>query len=273
MILQVDGVVFRYKSDPVLMDITFGVDPGETVMILGPNGAGKSTLLRCLNALLHPHAGEVLLNGRCLRNLSGPEVARTLGYVPQRCEPNRLTAFDAILLGRRPHIRWKVADRDLQIVDAIIRNLGMEELALRYLDEMSGGEIQKVTIARALAQDPQVLLLDEPTSSLDLKNQVEILDLLHHIVRGHGMAAVLTLHDLNTAFRYGDRFLFMKDGKIVHAIRREEVTRDVIEEVYGLPVELEFIRGIPVVLPGGPWNGSPCVDETRQEPKVPALSA
>ena len=254
MILQVNGVTFRYRSRAVLDDVCFRVGAGETVMILGPNGVGKSTLLKCLNALLHPQGGEILLNGQRLSELQGPEIARTLGYVPQRSEPQRLTAFDAILLGRRPHIRWKVSRKDLEIVEAIIRNLAMEVLSLRYLDEMSGGEIQKVTIARALAQEPEVLLLDEPTSSLDLKNQVEILDLLHHIVKGHGMAAVLTLHDLNTAFRYGDRFLFMSGGRILHALYREEVTADVIEEVYGLPVQLEFVRGIPVVLPAGPGD-------------------
>ncbi len=252
MILQVKDITFRYKSRAVLEDVKFRVGAGETVMILGPNGVGKSTLLRCLNALLRPDGGEILLGGKHLREMDGSEIARTLGYVPQRCETHRLTAFDAILLGRRPHIRWKVSRRDLEIVDAIIRNLDLEDLSLRYLDEMSGGEIQKVTIARALAQEPEVLLLDEPTSSLDLKNQVEILDLLHHIVKGHGMAAVLTLHDLNTAFRYGDRFLFMSGGKIVHALYREEVTAQVIEEVYGLPVDLEFVRGIPIVLPAGP---------------------
>lgn len=270
MILQVNGVTFRYRSRAVLDDVCFRVGAGETVMILGPNGVGKSTLLRCLNALLHPQKGEILLNGQRLCKLKGPEIARTLGYVPQRCEPQRLTAFDAILLGRRPHIRWKVSQKDLEIVDAIIRNLAMEDLSLRYLDEMSGGEIQKVTIARALAQEPDVLLLDEPTSSLDLKNQVEILDLLHHIVKGHGMAAVLTLHDLNTAFRYGDRFLFMSGGKILHALYREEVTSEVIQEVYGLPVQLEFIRGIPVVLPAGPGDHE---HKESQQPRSEVLTA
>nr|HPI98333.1 ABC transporter ATP-binding protein [Synergistales bacterium] len=125
----------------------------------------------------------------------------------------------------------------------------LEDLALRSLDEMSGGEIQKVSIARALVQEPRVLLLDEPTSSLDLKNQVEVMELLDHIVRGHGLAAVITMHDLNTAFRFGHRFLFMKGGRIAYALDREDVTASVIEDVYGIRVELVFVGDIPVVVP------------------------
>ncbi len=133
-------------------------------------------------------------------------------------ETGRLTAFDAVLLGRRPpHIRWDVTEKDLKIVDSVFKLLSMENLRLSYIDEMSGGELQKVAIARSLVQEPKVLLLDEPTSSLDLKNQVEILATIRQIVLDHKIAAVMTMHDLNQALRYADRFILLKGGK-VHAL-------------------------------------------------------
>jgi iron complex transport system ATP-binding protein len=122
----------------------------------------------------------------------------------------RLTVFDAVLLGRRPHLGWTVERRDLEKVESVLETLSLEKFALRYLDELSGGEFQKVLLARALVQEPRVLLLDEPTSSLDLKNQLDMLATLQRVVRGHNVAALLSLHDLNTAFRFADRLLFLR---------------------------------------------------------------
>ncbi len=252
MILDVEGLRFHYGSDTVLEDVTFSARRGEMVMVLGPNGAGKSTLLRCLDGLASPAAGSILLDGRSLTSFDGPERARAVGYVPQRPETARLTAFDAVLLGRRPHFGSAVTDEDLRRVDAVFRTLAMEGLALRPIDAMSGGELQKVTLGRALAQEPSLLLLDEPTSSLDLKNQVEILSLLRHIAKGHDMAVVATLHDLNLAFRFGDRFLFLKRGKIVEAIDDlSRVTSSLVESVYDLPVDVARHGELPVVIPRG----------------------
>ncbi|PKL60410.1 MAG: iron ABC transporter ATP-binding protein, partial [Methanomicrobiales archaeon HGW-Methanomicrobiales-4] len=187
------------------------------------------------------------------------EIARRAGYVPQRVETGRLTAFDAVLLGRRPHIKWDVTTRDLSIVDAIFTRLSMEHLRLSYIDEMSGGELQKIAIARALVQEPRILLLDEPTSSLDLKNQVEILSTIVSIVREHGIAAVMTMHDLNQALRYADRFIFLKNGTIHFQGDRNSVTPEVIEEVYGLPVVMGTIEGITCIIPG--YTGGEMIQE------------
>ncbi|HNV39025.1 MAG TPA: ABC transporter ATP-binding protein, partial [Methanoculleus sp.] len=204
MILEVDGVAFTYRSAPVIREVTFGVRPHQILAILGPNGVGKTTLLKCMNAILKPKAGSIFVDEIDLLRADRMEIARKVGYVPQRCEAGRLTAFDAILLGRRPHIRWDVTEADLRIVEAAIRMLDLEALSLRYIDEMSGGELQKVSIARALVQEPRVLLLDEPTSSLDLKNQLEILGIVRSVVTDHDVAAVMTMHDLNMALRYAD---------------------------------------------------------------------
>ncbi len=252
MILDVEGLFFRYGSESVLDEVTFSARRGEVLMILGPNGAGKSTLLRCLDGLARPSRGVILLDGKALAAFDGPDLARSVGYVPQRPETAGLIAFDAVLLGRRPHFGRHPAEEDLRRVDAVFRTLAMEHLALRPLEAMSGGELQKVILARALAQEPSLLLLDEPTSSLDLKNQVEILSLLRRIARGHDMAVVASLHDLNQAFRFGDRFLFLKEGRIVEAMEdRSRLSAELVEEVYGLPVDVTRHGGLPVVIPRG----------------------
>ena len=249
MILDVDGVAFTYRSAPVIQDVTFDLRPKQILAILGPNGVGKTTLLKCMNAILRPKTGSIMVEELDLLTADRMEIARRMGYVPQRSEAGRLTAFDAILLGRRPHIRWDVTEADLRIVEAAIRMLRLEELALRYIDEMSGGELQKVSIARALVQEPRGLLLDEPTSSLDLRNQIDILEIVRSVVAGHDVAAVMTMHDLNMALRYADRFIFLKGGTICAAGGSEVVTAETIETVYGVPVTVEQYNGFQVVVP------------------------
>lgn len=252
MILSVDEVRFLYRNHEVLTEIAFTIKSGEIVAILGPNGVGKTTLLKCLNRILRPKGGSILLDGKQLVTLDMMEIARLVGYVPQRVETGRLTAFDAVLLGRRPHIGWDTTEKDLKIVDAIFRRLSMEHLRLVYIDEMSGGELQKVAIARALVQEPKVLLLDEPTSNLDMKNQVNILSIITQIVREHHIAAVMTMHDLNQALRYADRFIFLKNGTVHMHGNQEVVTPQMIEEVYGLPVIIGELGGVRCVVPGEP---------------------
>ncbi|NLX48915.1 MAG: ABC transporter ATP-binding protein [Methanospirillum sp.] len=252
MILSVEELRFLYRNREILNEIAFTIDQGEIVAILGPNGVGKTTLLRCLNRILHPERGSILLDGEDLRDLSTMEIARRVGYVPQRVETGRLTAFDAVLLGRRPHIGWDTTETDLRIVDAAFRRLSMEHLRMSYIDEMSGGELQKIAIARALVQEPKILLLDEPTSNLDMLNQVNILSTIAHIVQEHGIAAVMTMHDLNHAIRYADRFIFLKDGTVHTHGGHEVVTAEVIEEVYGIPVTIGELAGVRCVVPGEP---------------------
>lgn len=249
MILDVDGVAFTYRSAPVIQEITFGLRPHQILAILGPNGVGKTTLLKCMNAILRPKAGSIIVEDLDLLTADRMEIARRMGYVPQRCEAGRMTAFDAILLGRRPHIQWNISEADLRTVEAAIRMLHLEDLSLRYIDEMSGGELQKVSIARALVQEPRVLLLDEPTSSLDLRNQIDILEIVRSVVAAHDVAAVMTMHDLNMALRYADRFIFLKDGVIHAAGGPEVVTAETIEAVYGVPVAVERYNGFHVVVP------------------------
>lgn len=247
--LEVNGLNFSYGGHHVLADMNFQVERGELLAILGPNGAGKTTLLKCLNAIHKPRGGTVMIQDTSVFDLGPDDIAKLLGYVPQRVEAARLTVFDTILMGRKPHIKWKVRDHDIKIVDAAIKRLSLEDLSLRYIDRLSGGELQKVSIARALVQEPEVMLLDEPTSSLDLKNQLDILRMVRNVVTGHRVSAVMTMHDLNTALRYADKFLFLKDGGIRSCGGPECVTAEIIEEVYGVPVEIESRKGKPVIHP------------------------
>ncbi len=249
MNLSVGELRFLYRNREVLREVSCTIEPGEIVSVLGPNGVGKTTLLKCLNRILKPKSGAIYLGEENLTGLHTMEIARRIGYVPQRVETGRLTAFDAVLLGRRPHIGWDITTKDLKIVDAVFQRLSMEHLRLCYIDEMSGGELQKIAIARALVQEPKILLLDEPTSNLDLKNQVEILDVIARVVREHGIAAVMTMHDLNQALRFSDRFVFLKDGRVHLFGTGDDVTPGVIEEVYGIPVIIGEIGGVRCIVP------------------------
>lgn len=249
MILRVNDVHFDYKSRKVLNGVELSVNQGEILAIMGPNGVGKSTLLKCMDMILKPTAGSVFVNDSDLAVLSNQEIAQKIGYVSQRNDVSRTTVFDAVLLGRKPHIGLRVSENDYKIVDAALKRFNLEDMQLRKIDEMSGGELQKVCICRAIAQEPSVLLLDEPTSSLDLHNQLEILKIIRNVTVGHNTATVLTMHDLNLALRFADKFVFMKDGIIHDACDATGVTPEMIENIYGVKVHIEYFNGIPYIIP------------------------
>lgn len=248
--LEINNLEFSYRSSrKILEKIEFDVENGECVAILGNNGAGKSTMLKCLNKIIAPQKGTVAVNGTDLLQLSRLEIAKNTAYVAQKNEGSRITVYDAILLGRKPFIKLSPTKRDYEIVEGIIEKLNLEDMALRLIDELSGGELQKVMIARALAQEPKVLLLDEPTSSLDLKNQIEVLQLLQKITRENQIAVVIVIHDLNLALRYCDRFLFLKDSSVFCYGGMEVMTSENISEVYQVPVAVEHYQNQSIVIP------------------------
>lgn len=249
MILQVEGLEFSYNSHPVLKEIKFSLERGQTLGLLGVNGAGKSTLLKCLNRILKPQRGVVMLGPDDLNTVSRDLIARTIGYVPQRHGYEQLTVFDAVLLGRKPHIKWQATEHDMAVVEQVIASMRLTHLAMRPVESLSGGESQKVVIARALAQEPEVLLLDEPTSSLDLRNQMEVMALVKAAVKERNLAAVISMHDLNLAFRHLEQVLLLKDGA-VHAIATpDDIQPETIREVYGVEVVLSRVLGHPIVIP------------------------
>ena len=249
MILEMSGVKFAYNGRPILKDVRLTVDQGEMLVILGPNGVGKTTLLRCINAILKSGAGTIMVEGRNVLKMTPSAIARRMGYVAQYQAKNRMTAYDAILMGRKPHIRFTTSKKDLQMVDDTIKALGLENLAMRHIDQMSGGELQKVAVGRALVQEPRLMLLDEPTSSLDLKNTMNILNLIKKVVTTYRLGAVMTMHNLNSALRFADKFVFLKDGIIHSAGRIKDITEDMIREVYDIPVEILYHKDRPLVVP------------------------
>ncbi len=248
--LEARGITFGYKQRPVLREIDLHVRDGEFFSILGINGAGKSTLLKCMLGILRPQKGKVLVDGMDSAGLNRREMAKRVAYVAQQVKDTlRMTVFDAVLMGRRPHITWGVTERDLRVVEEVMESLKMDDLALRFTDELSGGEFQKVVIARALAQQPKVLLLDEPTSNLDLKSQLEVMRIVKDAVRERKIAAVMAIHDVNLALRFSDRFMLLHEGGVLACGDQEVIHPDNIEKTYGVKVSVCQVDGVRMIVP------------------------
>lgn len=249
--VEVKGVTFAYKpgTGNVLEDVSFAVGQNQCIAVLGNNGAGKSTLLKCINGICPPLRGEVLVGGSSVSGMTRNETARNISYVAQNNISLNMTVFDAILLGRKPYITWDATSQDMHIVHGIIKKMQLEDFALRSVAELSGGERQKVMLARALAQEPKLLLLDEPTSNLDPRNQHEVLRMVKIIAREHNISVVIVIHDLNLAIRYCDRFLFLKDSRVFAYGGLESMTPENIEEVYQIHVHIIEHMDVPVVVP------------------------
>lgn len=248
--IQVDDLSFSYTHHrQILNQVGFQAEPGHCVAILGNNGAGKSTMIKCIDRILKPDGGVVRVDDRDVGQLTRQEMARDMAYVSQKNDSCRFTVYDAVLLGRKPYITLSPTDRDHEIVSQIIEQMGLKPFELRYLDELSGGELQKVMLARALAQQPKVLMLDEPTSNLDLRNQYEVMAMVQKIARASDLCVIIVIHDLNLALRYCDRFLFIKDSKVYSYGGAETVNCDSIREVYGMEVVIQEVAGFPTVVP------------------------
>lgn len=248
--MVVEGLNFSYPCGrQILRNISFSAGSGDFVAILGNNGAGKSTLLKCFDHMLRPQSGSVLVDGTDLLKLSLAELARQVAFVTQGASSARLTVYDMLLLGRKPYLKWGITQRDHGLVTDMLRRMGLEHLSMRYLDQLSGGEQQKVLLARALVQEPRLLLLDEPTSNLDLRNQYEVLGLVREMCRERSITAVVVIHDLNLALRFCDRFLFLHGGTVFASGDASVVSPENIRAVYGIDAAVETVCGRPVVIP------------------------
>lgn len=246
--IEIKNISFSYGKQVILDDVSFTAQSGECVGILGNNGAGKSTLITCINRIRTPQRGKVIIDGKPVQQMSRNEMARTIAYVAQKNEMSHATVFDCVLLGRKPYIKWGVSQEDIDLCEAMIRRVGMENFQVRSLDELSGGELQKVMLARALVQQPKVLLLDEPTSNLDPRNQYEMMALVQEIAREQGITVLIVIHDLNLALRYCDRFYFLKDQQGYSYGGIETVTEEAIQTVYGIRAEIAEVNGKKVVV-------------------------
>ncbi|NPV30310.1 MAG: ABC transporter ATP-binding protein [Firmicutes bacterium] len=252
--LEVKDVEFSYACDPVIQGVCLSVSEGEVLCIVGPNGAGKSTLLKCIDRILFPQKGTILLDGLNLKEMKRLEVARKMGYIPQRALlAFPVTVFEVVLMGRHPHAGWKTSERDIEKVLEVLQLLKIEDLAMRDINELSGGQQQNVFFAKALAQEPEVLLLDEPTSNLDIKHQLEVMEIIKSAVKERGITAIISLHDLNLAARYSDKVILMKEGGIFAAGEpRSVLTRENIKFVYGVEVIVVEEFDVPWIIPLAP---------------------
>ena len=255
--LRVDNLTLGYRDRVVIEGLDLLVPTGKVTAVVGANACGKSTLLRSMSRLLTPREGQVLLDGRQVHRIPAKELARTLGLLPQSpLAPDGITVSDLVGRGRHPHqrllSRWSAEDDEA--VAAALEATEIVDLADRPVDELSGGQRQRVWIAMALAQRTDVLLLDEPTTFLDVSHQVEVLDLLTDLNRDRGTTIVMVLHDLNLAARYADQLIAMADGR-VHAAGdpHEVLTEDVVRAVFGLEstVIVDPVSGRPLMLPIG----------------------
>jgi iron complex transport system ATP-binding protein len=236
--LRAEGVAFSYNHKPILDGIDLDLRPGEMVGLIGPNGAGKSTLVKLLSRALNPQRGRVWLDGHALNAFKQDEVARRIAVVPQVFEmPVGFTAFEIVLMGRTPHLGMLKSEsaRDLEIARAAMQATGTAHLAERAINHLSGGERQRVVIARALAQEPEILLLDEPTAHLDVAHQIEVMEIARRLKRERALAILGVFHDVNLAAQYCDRIVMLKDGR-VFAIGSPNavITRDALRAVYGV---------------------------------------
>lgn len=256
MKLEVLDVSFSYNQHLALEDISVTVEKGSIVSLVGPNGSGKTTLIKCINRILKPNTGSITIDERDIKEMKLVELAKTFGYVPQvQVSFFPFTVFDAVLLGRRPYIKWGVRSSDKEIVSKLLAQVGIEHLAFRHFNELSGGERQKVVISRALAQEPDILLLDEPTSSLDIKHQLEILDIVKSIAEEKDVTVIISIHDLNLASRFSDKIILMNKGKVFANKTPEEViTVENIRKVFGVDVKIDDFSGKPYTIPITPIN-------------------
>ncbi|MDZ4655096.1 MAG: ABC transporter ATP-binding protein [Coriobacteriia bacterium] len=249
--LELRNVGFEYKGGHrALSGVDLSLTCGGIVSIVGPNGSGKTTLLRCIDNLIHAE-GEILLNDRRISDMTTREIARSIGYVPQSFTGSfPVTVFDMVLLGRKPYVGWSPSDDDLRIVSENIARLDLSEFTLRDVNQLSGGERQKVLIARALSQEPNVLLLDEPTSNLDIRHQLGVMRHLREIVVGKGLLALMAIHDLNLASQYSDYVVMMHGGQVYAQGSPNEVfTRENIQTTYGVDVAIHQHGDIRHIVP------------------------
>ncbi|MEV0259472.1 ABC transporter ATP-binding protein [Streptomyces sp. NPDC050732] len=263
--LSARELTLAYEDHTVVDGLDLVIPDGKVTVIVGPNACGKSTTLRALGRLLKPKNGAVLLDGASLAELPTKKIAQQIGLLPQTpVAPEAITVADLVARGRQPHQRWwqQWSDADERAVTEAMERTDVTALAERSVDELSGGQRQRVWIAMAIAQDTDILLLDEPTTYLDISHQVEVLDLVRQLAAtthdgGPGRTVVVVLHDLNQAARYADHLVAMKNGEVVaEGAPSEIVTEDLVRQVFGLDcvVVPDPVTGSPLVVPGAPWS-------------------
>ncbi|MBE6513816.1 MAG: ABC transporter ATP-binding protein [Thermoplasmata archaeon] len=246
MILRAEGIVQGYGDKIVLDGIDLEAESGQLVTVLGPNGCGKSTLIKTLCGIYSPRAGTVTIDGEDVITMERKARSRLISYVPQDyTSGGHSSVYDTVLMGRRPYIEWTYSQEDVAICADAILKMKMENYVDSFINQLSGGQLQRVVIARSLAQDPDFYIFDEPTSAFDMRNQLDLMRIMKAIIRDKGASLVVALHDINLAMRYSDKVLAMKDGKIYASGPPEEViTPTMLKEVYNVSADVvETVHG------------------------------
>lgn len=250
--LELENVVFRYsrRSEPVLRGVSFALRDGEIGILLGKNGAGKTTLFQCILGLAAPESGSIRFDGEDLLKMPRRERAQLVAYVPQHIHFGALSVYDSILLGRVSRFGLTAGAADREAAERIIEEMQLGALASRCAEELSGGEKQKVAIARALVQEPRLLIFDEPTGNLDIANEELIIGEAKRAAKERGIAILSSLHDLNQALCLGDRFFLLRDGAVRYAGNEDILTPAVIEDVFDIKSRVLSVDGKKVILGG-----------------------
>ena len=250
--LKCEDIRFRYgRTGPLVLNgASLELDAGEIGILLGKNGAGKTTLFKSILGIQKPSGGYVTFDGENLLKLPRRERARKIAYVPQDIQFGELSVFDSVLMGRVSYFGLKAGQEDYRAVEKILEDMGLTAYADRNVDALSGGERQKIAIARAMAQEPKLMVFDEPTGNLDIANEHLILAEAKKLARERGIAVLSSLHDLNQALSFGDKFFFLKDGVVKYTGGKEIFREEIIEDIFGLRVRIVEIENQKVILGG-----------------------
>ena len=248
--LELKNVSFAYGKRSALANVNLNFVSSGIISLVGPNGSGKSTLLKCINRILKPQ-GDVLLYGVNVRDFSISELSRTFGYVPQEFSTVfPITVFDMVLLGRKPYLGWNPSEKDVEVVSENIELMNLEDFALRPVNELSGGERQKVLIATALSQEPSVMLLDEPTSNLDIKHQIDVMRHLGQIAENKKILVLMAVHDLNLASQYSNEMIMLRKGTVfARGTPQDVLTKENIRALYNVNVAVHKHGKIKHIVP------------------------